>query len=79
MRIVLAKSERLGQLSLFVNELDTVLLGEVACFHLVQHSETFDDRIAIRDQRFADMESWKMLALVESDLETALCQQGGSG
>ena len=81
-RLVVPEVERRRQLAVRVDELDAVLLDEVALLHLRQHVQPLEHPVGFRNQRLADVESRKALALEERDRQPVLRDQrrdGGSG
>ena len=62
-RLVVPEVERRRQLAVRVDELHAVLLDEVALLHLRQHVEPLQHPVGLRDQRLADVEARKVLAL----------------
>src|SRR5437867_417505 len=77
MWLVVNEVERLRQPAALIDELDRVLLDEVAPLHLGQHAESFEDEVRLRDERLADVEARELLALEEFDLAAALSDEGG--
>ena len=75
-RLVVPEVERRRQLAVGVDELDAVLLDEVAALHLRQHVQPLEDPVGLGDERLADVEARKRLALEQPDLEAVLRQQG---
>src|SRR5207237_5868682 len=67
MRLVVPEVEWRRQLALGIDELHAMLLDEMALFHLVEHLEPLEDPVGFRDERFADMEARKALALAQDD------------
>ena len=66
-RLVVPEVERRRQLAGGVDELHAVLLDEVALLHLRQHVEPLEHPVRLGDQRLADVEARKVLALEELD------------
>ena len=78
-RLVVPEVERRRQLAVRVDELHAVLLDEVAALHLRQHVEPLEHPVGLGDERLADMESRKLLALEKADLEAVLRQERRRG
>ncbi len=72
MRPVVEEVERLREPAVLVDELDAVLLDEVAAFHFVEHAEPFEHVVSLRDERLADVEARLPLALEKRDAMTFL-------
>ena len=64
-RLVVPEIERRRQLAVRVDELHAVLLDEVALLHLRQHVEPLEHPVGLGNQRLADVEARKALALEE--------------
>ena len=78
-RLVVPEVEGRRQLAVRVDELDAVLLDEVALLHLRQHVEPLQHPVGLRDQRLADVEAREALALEELDRVALLGDQRGRG
>ena len=72
MWLVIPEVERCGLFTPRVDELDTVLPGEMAALHFGQHVQPLQDPIGFRDQGFPDVKPGKMLPLEKLDLVTML-------
>src|SRR6185369_11352132 len=79
MRLVVPEIKRSGELAVRIDELDAVLLYEVALLHLGQHVQTFQHPIRFRNQRFADVEPWELLTLEQFDRTALLGEKGRRG
>ena len=78
-RLVVPEVERRRQLAGGVDELDAVLLDEVALLHLRQHVEPLQHPVGFGNQRFADVKAGKVLALEDRDAQTLLGQERRGG
>ena len=78
-RLVVEEIERRRQLAAGIDELHAVLLDEMACLHLVEHVQPLEHPIGLGNQRLADMEARKLLALEQLDANALLGQQRGDG
>jgi hypothetical protein len=78
-RFVVMKIKRRGFLAGGIYELHAVFLDEVALLHFIEHADPFEHPIGFRNQRFADMEPRKRLALIERDIYAALGEHGRNG
>ena len=74
MGLVVHEVEGLRKFSVLVDELHTVLLHEVASFHLIEHVKPLEHPVGFRNQRLTDVESRKPLPLEQLDSVAALCQ-----
>ena len=72
MRLVIEEVERLRKLASLVDELNGVLLNEMAPFQLGEHVQPFEYVVGVRDQRLTDMEAREFLAFEELDLVALL-------
>ena len=78
-RFVVPEVERGRQLAARIYELHAVLLDEVAPLHLRQHVETLQDPVGLRNQRLADVEARKFLALEQPHTNATLREQRRRG
>ena len=74
-RLVVPEVERRRQLAARIDELDAVLLDEVAPLHLRQHVEPLEHPVGLRNQRLADVKARELLALEEPDSDAPLREQ----
>ena len=65
-RLVVPEVERRRQLAAGVDELHAVLLDEVAALHLLEHAEPLQHPVGFGNQRLADVEARKSLALEQA-------------
>ncbi len=75
--LVVPEVEGRRELAARVDELDAVLLHEVALLHLGQHAEPLQHPVGLRDQGFADVEARELLALEELHPQPLLGEKGG--
>src|SRR5205823_737874 len=66
-RPVVEEIKRLRQLAPVVDELDAVLLDEMAALHLVEHAQPLEQPVSLRDERLADMKPRKALPFKQLD------------
>ena len=78
-RLVVPEVERLRELAVLVDELDAVLLDEVARLHLLQQAGALEGEVGIRDHRLADVEAREVVALEEFDAIALLGEQRRDG
>src|SRR5262245_6346083 len=76
MRLVIPEIERRGEFAVRIDELNAVLLHEVAFLHLGEHVQTFENPVGFRNQRFADVEAWELLTLEQFDRTALLGEKG---
>ena len=74
--LVVPEIEGCRLLSVRVDELHAVLLGEAALPHLLEHVELLEHPVGLRDERFADVETRKVSALEQTDAESLLRDEG---
>src|SRR5262249_28280424 len=78
-RLVVPEVEGRRQLALGIDELHAVFLDEMALLHFVQHLEPLEHPIGLGNERLADMEAGKALALAEDDVAAVRGQERGAG
>src|SRR5581483_10768277 len=78
-RLVVPEIERCRQLALGVDELHAELLDEVALLHLFKHVEALEHPVGFGNERLADVETRKMLALEKTHLVALLGDERRDG
>ena len=81
-RLVVVEVERRGQPAAGIDELHAVLLDEGAGLHLRQHVQPLQHPVRLGNQRLADVEPGKPLALEQGDAHATLGEErrnGGAG
>jgi hypothetical protein len=76
---VLEEVERGGDLAVAADELDAVFLHEGAAVEFVENPETFEDEVAKRHQRLADVVAREFLLLEDEHVAAVLRQEGAGG
>src|SRR5579883_119674 len=78
MRFIVVEIEGSRLLALGIDELNTVFLYEGTGLHFVEHLEALEHPVGFRNQRFADVETRKAVALEQLDLDAELGQKRGN-
>ena len=76
MRIVLRKTKWFGELSMLVDELHTILFGEVTPLELSNQPNPLHHRVTMGDQRLTDVKTRKVISLVDRYAVSAKSQNG---
>ena len=74
-RLVVPEIERRRELATGIDELHAVFLDEMALLHFGQHVQALQHPVCFGNQRFADVEPGKPLALEELDAIASLCDE----
>ena len=64
---VFEEVERLREVPAPADELDAVLAGEVRFLHALDHADALEWEVRVRDQRLADVITWKLFPLDGED------------